>query len=43
MSVGTPVLAVFGAPKRLANHAAAAVSAAQAIANAVEAWAVGPP
>jgi len=31
------VRARLGAPKRLANHAAAAVSAAQAIANAVEA------
>jgi adenylate cyclase len=35
--VGDGLLAVFGAPQRLPNHAAAAVAAAQAIANAVEA------
>jgi adenylate cyclase len=35
--IGDGLLAVFGAPQRLSNHAAAAVSAAQAIAEAVEA------
>lgn len=35
--VGDGLLAVFGAPQRLANHAAAAVAAAQDIAAAVEA------
>jgi adenylate cyclase len=35
--VGDGLLAVFGAPQRLSNHAAAAVSAAQAIASAVQA------
>lgn len=34
--VGDGLLAVFGAPQRLANHAAAAVAAAQDIAAAVE-------